>query len=586
MRSPRALEHRVTRLLQTGGLSGIVLAAAVLVDVAMIAPRALDGSRDGGDLVLLPGIVAFAACAMWARRRSVVAGLTGAAVLVMSSVLTASTGAMPSMTLLVTMSLAECVAGTLLVYYCVRSAAAIPGAVTVVLLLVAQLGSMEVRGMSVRGLGLGGLLLGAALVTGAIAFGTLHRTVRARSPFGELLRHQWLLVGMLALTLFLDGSMILGGDRTYVVMALPAAASALAALHATRRPIRAVGALVVIYILSNVLMRTAGLEAYTGFGGLTTTAVVAGMITVALVVRTQPPLRATVAVATLSAVVGSGAIIQVLLTSRVAGTSMLPGLVISASLLLGMSIAIGMFLRARDSERTTSVEAAVTEAQTAERMALARELHDIVAHYVTGIVVQAQAAKIVAKRDPDVVPDSLDQIENAGTEALVAMRRLVRSMRGDGDGVVDESATTDLAADLQALATSGAHGVRIELDADVPDDLPQELARSALRIVQESLTNVSKHAAGATTAWVSVRPDPDSDGDPEDCAGLRVRVADDGSSGGAGPLSVPGGYGLVGMRERVALLNGTLRTGRGAGGWVVEAWLPLAGEPAGDEENE
>nr|WP_246381597.1 histidine kinase [Prauserella isguenensis] len=227
-------------------------------------------------------------------------------------------------------------------------------------------------------------------------------------------------------------------------------------------------------------------------------------------------------------------------------------------------------------------------------MALARELHDVVAHHVTGIVVQAQAVRIVAEQNPHVVADSLGQIENAGTEALAAMRRLVRSMRGEagdaGAGTGEQSgpgeqATTDLDSDLRKLATSAVHGVPVQLDVDVPPGLPQEVARSALRIVQEALTNVSKHASGAAAAWVTVRG---GNGDPESGDGrdqLHIRVADDGGPGDPGPLAAVGGYGLVGMRERVELLGGTLTAGRPRDrdgerddGWVVEAWLPLQGE--------
>src|SRR5204863_3389879 len=119
-------------------------------------------------------------------------------------------------------------------------------------------------------------------------------------------------------------------------------------------------------------------------------------------------------------------------------------LAFAAALLLGISIAVGLMLRSRDAERVTAVQSAVTDAQTAERMALARELHDVVAHHVTGIVVQAQAARVMGEKNPQIAVDAMARIEDAGVEALAAMRRLVRSMRGDapaGSGEVSDEAT-------------------------------------------------------------------------------------------------------------------------------------------------
>src|SRR5690606_18376688 len=229
------------------------------------------------------------------------------------------------------------------------------------------------------------------------------------------------------------------------------------------------------------------------------------------------------------------------------------------------------------------VAAAVSDAQTAERMALARELHDVVAHHVTGIVVQAQAARMLAEQNPAVVVEALGQIEKAGTDAMKAMRRLVQSMRGDapaGASEFSEQATSDLAADLRRLVDAGNHGVPTGLELDIPPDLPQEVSRSTLRAVQESLTNVGKHAENATKASVTVRA---VDGE------LHIRVADDGTGGTrqrAGRPTEDSGYGLVGMRERIDLLRGRLSAGPSAeGGWLVEAWIPLASE-AGRKDDE
>jgi signal transduction histidine kinase len=243
--------------------------------------------------------------------------------------------------------------------------------------------------------------------------------------------------------------------------------------------------------------------------------------------------------------------------------------------LLMVSIASGWYFRARDRERNQTVAAAVTSAQQGERMALARELHDVVAHHVTGIVVQAQAALLVAEKNPDVAVPALEKIERSGTEALTAMRTLVGSLRDGtaawtaGNSEVADQATTDLAADIRALVDNYT-GPPAELYFDLPDHLPHEVGRSVLRLVQESLTNVGKHAPDATNVVVQVLSTEEE---------LHIRVTDDGSHRPVAPAGGSGGYGLVGMRERVELLGGRFEAGpSGYVGWSVEAWLPLRKE--------
>jgi signal transduction histidine kinase len=209
-------------------------------------------------------------------------------------------------------------------------------------------------------------------------------------------------------------------------------------------------------------------------------------------------------------------------------------------------------------------------------MALARELHDVVAHHVTGIVVQAQAALMVAENNPGVAVPALEKIERSGTEALKAMRTLVGSLRDGtaawaaGDTGMAEQATTDLAGDLAGLAENFT-GPPVELELDLPDQLPHEVGRSVLRLVQESLTNVGKHAPDASVVRVLVAVTLSDI--------LHIRVADDGTQRPADPAGGSGGYGLVGMRERVELLGGRFDAGpSGYVGWSVEAWLPLGKE--------
>lgn len=586
------LRERVTRLLRRVDAADMVLLAAVFGDLAVLLPAALDGwGTPLLDLVPLPGILLLSACAVQGKSRPVFAGWAGACVLGANSLLIAYSDAPTYSTLLPQTSFAECVAGLLLVYYCARSAPAAAATLTIGALVASELASTIARDAGMHILQLSGI--GLALLLVAVVPGARARQGVKEGALGSLLRKQWLLVGVLALAVFLDASIVLSGPGRDVVMLLPAAVAVVLVLRGVDRPFRHAFGLAGIIAVTTVLALLTHADRYVSLGGLPVAVTASGMVVTALLVRLEPTRRAVAAIATLTAAVAVATTVQVMAFIQPIGPfdrrfPLLQSLTIAATLLLGMSIAIGLFLRARDSERKTTVEAAVTEAQTAERMALARELHDVVAHHVTGIVVQAQAVRIVAEQNPHVVADSLGQIENAGTEALAAMRRLVRSMRGEaGDAGTGEQsgpgeqATTDLDADLRKLATSAVHGVPVQLDVDVPPGLPQEVARSALRIVQEALTNVSKHASGAAAAWVSVRGE---NGDPTSGDGsgrLHIRVADDGGPGDPGPLAAVGGYGLVGMRERVELLGGTLTAGRDGergDGWVVEAWLPLQGD--------
>ncbi|WP_371790136.1 histidine kinase [Streptomyces sp. NBC_01471] len=203
-----------------------------------------------------------------------------------------------------------------------------------------------------------------------------------------------------------------------------------------------------------------------------------------------------------------------------------------------------------------------------QRTEFARDLHDFVAHHVTGIVVQAQGAQVMAGRRPELVPPALRRIEQAGSEALTSMRHMVGMLRG-ADG---EVALTPLAGigEVRSLVEefSAVGGARARLDLEGTfDDLPVEVTTTAHRVVMEALTNVRKHAHGCTEVLVRV-----------DRSGGRVtvRVSDDGR-----PRHVShSGFGLKGLSERVGLIGGSVRAGPvTAGGWGVEATLPVP--PAG-----
>jgi signal transduction histidine kinase len=551
------------------GLEGVVLLAALLCDLLIVFPAAFDdvGPR-GRDLLLLPGIFAISACALWAREHPARGAFAGAAVLIGGTALIRVTDAAAFSTLLTDLSLTETVAGLELVYFAVRRLR--PGvalAATTTLVVAGLFAATSRSGYALSSSRFERtLLLGALLLIAAVAVG-----LRFRLPGGpkrtdaatELLRGQWPLIGVLCLPVFLELYQMLGdGPRSFPLWMCSAASAALA-VFASRKPVTA-GVLVSGVFLASVPALWIAPASYDlPFHTLPLTEVMAGTVIVVFLVRTTRPTQAWPVIALMSVTVGLATVTNAMRSER----GDLQSLFVAALLVLGIAVAVGLYLRARDSERTQVVEAAVTEAQTSERMALARELHDVVAHHVTGIVVQAQAAKMTGGQNPALAMDALDRIEQAGTEALVAMRRLVRSMRSTADPT--EQATTDLDADLRRLAETAHHGVPTELELRIPPDIPQEVARSALRLVQESLTNVGKHAAGATRVAVLAEV---LDGE------LHVRVSDDGHKEDPGPAGGSGGYGLVGMRERVALLHGRLTAGPADGGWVVEASLPLEGE--------
>jgi signal transduction histidine kinase len=213
-------------------------------------------------------------------------------------------------------------------------------------------------------------------------------------------------------------------------------------------------------------------------------------------------------------------------------------------------------------------EIATREAVAAERAAIARELHDIVAHHMSVMVVQAGAARAVGSRDPAAAAEALRQIEASGRTGLAEMRRLLEVLKAeeDGDGRAPQPGLDRLGELLDAMRASGLPVEAVVEGA--PRVLSPGVDLSAYRIVQEALTNSLRHAGGAT-ARVVVRYEPDA---------LELEIADD----GLGPPEDPeasGGHGLIGMRERVQLFGGELDAGpRPGGGFLVRARLPS--EPA------
>ncbi|MET9232069.1 histidine kinase [Lentzea sp. NPDC003310] len=219
-------------------------------------------------------------------------------------------------------------------------------------------------------------------------------------------------------------------------------------------------------------------------------------------------------------------------------------------------VGAGVALRVRERSRAASAAAAEDRARRDERLDMARELHDVVAHHVTGMLVQAQAALVVAQQDKDRACAMLPGIVEGGTDALGAMRIMVRTLRDNGAA----TATGDLTADLLALAEKS--GLPVRTSIELGSEVPPELGRSVLRLVQEALTNVRKHAFDATSVEVDVRLS---------ASAVLLSVVDNGT---ARP-SHSGGFGIVGMRERVHELGGRFFAGPTGEGWLVTAELPL-----------
>ncbi len=198
-----------------------------------------------------------------------------------------------------------------------------------------------------------------------------------------------------------------------------------------------------------------------------------------------------------------------------------------------------------------------------ERARIARELHDVVAHAVTAMVVQAGAAGQVIDEDPDYARGALNRIRETGAQALEEMRRVVSALR-DAD---EQPLLTPQpgVADLPALvAASGTTTTRVRLVIEgSPRPLAAGMGLAVYRIVQEALTNVHRHAR-ATEVTVSLAYDPE---------GLQIEVHDDGVGQSVGSS----GHGLIGMRERAAVHGGRVEFAS-SDGFLIRAWLPLGGE--------
>jgi len=213
-------------------------------------------------------------------------------------------------------------------------------------------------------------------------------------------------------------------------------------------------------------------------------------------------------------------------------------------------------------ERESAARVAVAE----ERGRIARELHDVVAHAVSVMVLQVGAVRHRMPESGTEDRETLKNVEQAGRTALAEMRRLLNAMRHDDDGLelLPQPGLCDVEA-LVADVRSAGLDVRLEVHGE-PVALPPGLDLSAYRIVQEGLTNTLKHA-GATQVAVDVQYDPGE---------LQLEIRDNGSAGAMTHEGV--GHGLVGIRERVKIYGGDMSAGVArAGGFVLRARIPLDG---------
>ncbi|MGA9101767.1 sensor histidine kinase [Aeromicrobium sp.] len=249
------------------------------------------------------------------------------------------------------------------------------------------------------------------------------------------------------------------------------------------------------------------------------------------------------------------------------GTSVELGAIGFGTLFVGTPWAAGVAIRLRrERERTLVVES--EQAIARERARIARELHDVVSHAISVTVLQARGGRTMIGRDEEAVRDALDAIEQTNTAALSDMRRLLAVLRDtDSEAGHGRAAPQPSLANLERLVEQVRRaGLPIDLSiTGEPGPVPPGVDLSAYRIVQESLTNVMKHSGEGATATVTIAYSADD---------LRVTVVDDGRGAEAPNGS---GHGLAGIRERVAVVGGTVvAEPAAAGGFEVRARLPFA----------
>lgn len=247
--------------------------------------------------------------------------------------------------------------------------------------------------------------------------------------------------------------------------------------------------------------------------------------------------------------------------------------VITNAGLIGCAMALALAVRSRRrlAEQQAVVVAAERRAEQervareleAQRLTVARDLHDSIGHSLSLVAVQAGVAREAVGRDEAAARGALDSIVGTSTASLTDLRRALASLRADPEDGDREPA--DLARVDEIVGAARDTGLDIRLERDPEAVLVDAVAATVVRIVQESVTNILRHAS-ARTAMVRIRVDGSR---------VRVEIADDGK----GDAGTGGGQGIAGMRDRAELVGGTLSTRSGDGGFVVTASLPVEGRP-------
>lgn len=249
---------------------------------------------------------------------------------------------------------------------------------------------------------------------------------------------------------------------------------------------------------------------------------------------------------------------------------------------LAAAVAAGVIIRNRerifvDTERRAAQAEAdrAAEAERAvirERSRIAREMHDVVAHGMSVIAVQAAAGREIVHTNPDKAAEVFERIENVGREALAELRRMLGVLRDSGDeqtALAPQPGIDDIRTAVEQSSASGVPATLVVDGAERPLGPGVELA--AYRIVQEALTNVRKHAGASASARVHITYEPQA---------LVIDVSDDGRGAVSALADTGAGHGLIGMRERVEIYGGELSSGpRTGGGYGVHAVLPVVNEP-------
>jgi signal transduction histidine kinase len=251
------------------------------------------------------------------------------------------------------------------------------------------------------------------------------------------------------------------------------------------------------------------------------------------------------------------------------GFSHVTSIVVRNTAFVLLAVAAGEVIRSRRVSEQRLVQTA--EQQTLrrvgeERLRIAREIHDVVAHAMTAINVQAGVAAHLLERDPNQAYDALRNIKHTSGAALTDLRSTLGMLR-DPSSAVPLGPPAGLGDIAELTGGLQAAGVRVTLDIDSAADVPAPVQSVAYRIVQEALTNVARHAQ-ASAVTVSVRRVPGA---------ITVEVTDDGTAAAQAPTGERLGNGVRGMRERAAALGGRLDAGpRDDGGWQVHALLPMS----------